>query len=256
MEKPKPPMTLIKEGQSRFATAVTDLQWKVDARPGLVVQTTEPGPPKTASFLVYGQPGIGKTTFANTFPNPLFIDIRGGITTIRASKRAYIQPQSRQELLGCLILDNVQAYDTIVLDTATEGLQLFVQAACVVGGRDMPTLAEWSMATEWFRRYIKDLLDLPKYIVVTAQERTDKDETTGKMFAGPDFTPRLMQQLPAWFDCVFHMRIHFDTKTGTKSRRLATVPDGLFPARDRLGGLDEYEVPDFGVIWQKISKRA
>ena len=37
--------------------------------------------PRPQKIIVYGPEGIGKTTFAASFPDPVFIDTEGALTT-------------------------------------------------------------------------------------------------------------------------------------------------------------------------------
>lgn len=73
---------------------------------------------RALKVVIYGSEGIGKTTFAAAFPEPLFIDTEGG--TAHMDVRRIDRPQSWDELLT--IVDEVAAAPnvckTLVLDTA------------------------------------------------------------------------------------------------------------------------------------------
>jgi len=224
-------------------------------RQALHISRTQAGPPKRLTMLVYGSPGSGKTTFAATFPKPLFIDIQGGLMSIRAQEVAYVQPATYDDLIQCVIPDNVSAYETVILDTATHTVQFIMDhVLTVIGKHDLPTLAEWAATVEYTKRLIIALLALPQHILVTAEERTDKDEDTGRILGGPDLPGSLPQRLSALFDCVFHLHLGFNAATSTKGRWLGTQPEGIFFARDRIGGLAAKEPPDFDIIWKKATK--
>ena len=69
-------------------------------------------------MLIAGYPGIGTSTLALSAPNPLHIDVDFGIDRIEPRyRKAYIQPQSYDEILGDLTPINLQNYDTLVFDT-------------------------------------------------------------------------------------------------------------------------------------------
>ena len=53
---------------------------------------------RALKVVVYGSEGIGKTTFAAAFPEPLFIDTEGG--TAHMDVRRIDRPQSWDELLS------------------------------------------------------------------------------------------------------------------------------------------------------------
>ena len=217
------------------------------------VLVTQPGPPTRVTALVYGVPGIGKTTFANTFPDPFFIDIAGGMSTIRRSKRPYVQPTSYAEVTLVINQGVPAGTKTLVWDTISGGVRAYLDDSIGKTGREFPTQAEWLMVVEWLKRSVRDILQFPGHVVVTAQERYVKDEDTGKVIMGPAVPPSLILELGALFDCVFHMRMAFDQKTGVQNRKLMTIPDGLYHAKDRFGGLEKFEEPNFDHLMKKWS---
>jgi len=221
----------------------------------LVVQHTEAGPPKRITMLVYGAPGCGKTTLASTFPKPFFIDVQGGLMSVRHKNVAYVRPESYEDLLQCLVPENLPAgCETTILDTATHTVMLIMNHVMRTAKHELATRLEWSATIEYTKRVVGALVSLPTHVVMTAEESIDKDEEIGKILGGPDLPPSLQQKLPALFDCVFHLRIGLNPKTQTKGRWLLTEPEGIFFARDRLGGLDRLEVPDFNHLWSKVTK--
>lgn len=80
--------------------------------------------------VIYGSEGIGKTTFAAAFPEPLFIDTEGG--TAHMDVRRIDRPQSWDELLT--IVEEVAAdpnvCKTLVLDTADWAETLCAEYIC------------------------------------------------------------------------------------------------------------------------------
>lgn len=76
--------------------------------------------------VIYGAEGIGKTTLAAAFPNPLFIDTEGG--TSHLDVRRIAKPQSWDEFIA--ILNEVAVTPglcgTIIIDTADWAEQLAV----------------------------------------------------------------------------------------------------------------------------------
>ena len=80
---------------------------------------------KKIRMLIAGYPGIGKSTLALSAPNPLHIDVDFGIDRIEPRyRKAYIQPQSYDEILGDLTPINLQNYDTLVFDTGGKLISL------------------------------------------------------------------------------------------------------------------------------------
>ena len=86
---------------------------------------------KAQKVVIYGPEGIGKTTFASQFPDPLFIDTEGGTNQLDVA-RIDPAPQSWNELLG--LIDAVKAErpcKTLVLDTADWAEMLCIEHICI-----------------------------------------------------------------------------------------------------------------------------
>lgn len=86
---------------------------------------------KAQKVVIYGPEGIGKTTFASQFPDPLFIDTEGGTNQLDVA-RIDPAPKSWNELLG--IIDAVKVERpcaTLVLDTADWAEMLCINHLCI-----------------------------------------------------------------------------------------------------------------------------
>lgn len=86
--------------------------------------------PRAQKVVIYGSEGVGKTTLAASFPNPLVIDTEGG--TSHMDVRRIEKPQSWEELIA--IVSEVAATPnickTLVIDTADWAEQLAVAHIC------------------------------------------------------------------------------------------------------------------------------
>ena len=92
-----------------------------------VTTGVQPAPVKT---VLYGPEGIGKSTFASHFPDPLFIDTEGGTKRLNVARLP--QPTS-----WAMLMDEVAEVrkgnvpcGTLVLDTADWAERLCIQAVC------------------------------------------------------------------------------------------------------------------------------
>ena len=85
---------------------------------------------KPIKAVIYGPEGIGKTTFASHFPDPLFIDVEGSTTRMDVARTD--TPSSLAMLLGLLseIRDSNPGCKTVVIDTADWAERLCVAAVC------------------------------------------------------------------------------------------------------------------------------
>lgn len=86
--------------------------------------------PKPLKVVVYGPEGIGKSTFASLFPDPLFIDTEG--STARMDVARTETPTSLAMLTQLLteIRDNPPGCKTLIIDTIDWAERLCIQAVC------------------------------------------------------------------------------------------------------------------------------
>jgi len=91
-----------------------------------LIRSTTPAPPK---MIVYGQPGVGKTTFAAS-ANAILIDCENGAGAVRGLTRTpYLQswPQMRQWLVELADLDKADAPQAVAVDTIDWMIQRIVE---------------------------------------------------------------------------------------------------------------------------------
>ncbi|KMO86084.1 hypothetical protein AB840_10125 [Megasphaera cerevisiae DSM 20462] len=83
---------------------------------------------KAVKVVLYAPEGFGKSTFANHFPKPIFIDVEGGTNQINCDRT------EKPETFGAVINDIKDAtnsdYKTIVLDTIDWTEQLSLEQIC------------------------------------------------------------------------------------------------------------------------------
>lgn len=70
------------------------------------------------SMLIYGPPGVGKTTLSASAPNPLLIDLDQGIQRVKAQHQpACSRVENYEQLLEDLMSEDVKEFETIIIDT-------------------------------------------------------------------------------------------------------------------------------------------
>ena len=81
--------------------------------------------------VVYGPEGIGKSTFASHFPDPLFLDIEDSTSQLDVKR---IQGINSWEMLLSLIsqINRERPCKTVVVDTADWAEKLCIQHVCAV----------------------------------------------------------------------------------------------------------------------------
>ena len=73
--------------------------------------------PSAIRLVAYGAEGIGKSTFASQFPDPLFIDTEGGTKQLDVAR--FPQPETWSEILAMIdaVIDEPDVCRTLVIDT-------------------------------------------------------------------------------------------------------------------------------------------
>jgi len=155
----------------------------------MIRKPTEAMPSKRYRVLVYGIPGLGKSTLALSAPKPLWVDTDRGLDRVDPTHRTpYIQPTSYQEILDDLKPENpdLAVFETIVLDTG--GALFDFMSDWIIkrnpkAGKSNGALslqgfgevaAEFKRLTEYVARV------LSKHLVITFHAREDKDGDTAK----------------------------------------------------------------------------
>ena len=102
--------------------------------------TTKPKP-QPPRILLYGVPGIGKTTMGAAFPKPLLIPLEDGADNLTADRTD--QPTSWAEY--CTMLDDLLAgeygYQTLVIDSLSALQEMLFAHVCTSHGTDSIELA-------------------------------------------------------------------------------------------------------------------
>lgn len=169
-----------------------------------------------ANILVYGEPGVGKTVFASTAPRPiLWLEAEGGTLSIGDKKGIDIARVSSLETYREALLfleSNPGKYKTVVIDSFSEtqaavlkSIMKNVTAADSTRDEFMPQFGEWGRLTGIMREIARAYRDLPMNVVITALQREDKDEMTGRVKIRPRLSPTLADELPAFMDAVGYL---------------------------------------------------
>lgn len=212
--------------------------------------------------VLYGPEGIGKSTFAAQFPQPVFIDTEGG--TKRLDVARLPQPTS-----WAMLLDEVAEVTkgnvpcgTLVLDTADWAERLCAQAVCarakVKGIEDFGYGKGYTYVKEEFGRLLdslSDLIDAGMNVVLTAHSIIRKFELPEETGAYDRYELKLGQKAgnqcaalaKEWADMVLfvnYKEIVITTKDNKKKvsggkRVMYTAHNPCWDAKNRHGLAEE-----------------
>ena len=221
---------------------------------------------RALKVVIYGSEGIGKTTFASAFPEPLFIDTEGG--TSHMDIRRIDRPKSWSELLSIIgeVAATPDVCKTLVLDTADWAEQLCVSHVCekykqssIEGfgyGKGYTYLAEE------FSRLLSALdkvIDSGKNVAITAHAKMRKFEQPDEQGAYDRWEMKLSKQvsplLKEWCDMLLFLNYRtyvITTDTNIKKaqggkRVIYTAHHPCWDAKNRHGLPEEMSM-DFDNI--------
>jgi len=208
-------------------------------------------------MLVYGVGGVGKTTFATTFPKPLLLDFENGakyfkqrgidVDVVRMQK--WFTSEDKKELAK--LMEN---YDTIIFDPIGEMMEKLINSDEVKGSKYRQsdgglTMAGWGKVKENARAVLKWARDLDKNVVLVAHVDEKADEET--LVKRPLIATKISDEIVAMVDIVGYLDII--TVEGEEKRALRVNPaDKKYIAKDRTGALAAYVKPEYKYIHDQI----
>jgi phage nucleotide-binding protein len=169
--------------------------------------------------LIYASPGVGKTTFAASAPSPLLIDVERGARTLVGRNVDVLEYVSIEQVEATIkyLKDGNNAFDkyeTIVFDSLSEMQRRLLDQQLGKLGAEAKTpiyKADWQTYgenTQRLRSLMSSFRDIDKNLIVTAQMKEEKDDSTGIMVTRPDLTPKLSATVSGLFDIVAYMKIN------------------------------------------------
>ncbi len=215
---------------------------------------------------IYGSEGIGKTTFAAAFPDPLFIDTEGGTAHMDVSRIDNIQ--SWEELLAVVreVASEPEVCKTLVIDTADWAEQLCVKHICEKYKQNslegFGYGRGYTYLSEEFGRLLSALntvIASGKHVVITAHAKMRKFEQPDEQGAYDRWEMKLSKQVAPlvkeWCDMLLFLNYKtyvVTTESNSKKaqggkRVMYTSHHPCWDAKNRHDLPDELDL-DFGSI--------
>ena len=145
---------------------------------------------KAQRVIIYGTEGIGKSTLASQFPNPLFIDTEGSTSNMDVARMD--KPTSWTMLMNqiAFVKANPTVCDTLIVDTIDWAEALAIESVCSLHGKkgveDFGYGNGYTYVREEFGRFLnklQEIVDLGIHVVLTAHAQIRKFEQPDEMGA-------------------------------------------------------------------------
>lgn len=212
--------------------------------------------------LVYGIPGIGKTTLALSAPKPIIVNLEDGAKRIDIAKTPLIA--NWHELLAALNHIYTQTdYETVVIDTVSALEKILVEKTIAEDQKKRATLADWGYGTGYevlaanfslFMQQInkarpeKNILFIGHEKIERYEDPTNEGYDRYSVQAHKKIAPVLVSNLDA---VLFAQNENFTRKTGNNDKTiglgtgrkvLRTVERPAYVAKNRFGLPEELEI--------------
>lgn len=160
-------------------------------------------------LFLFGPGGAGKTVFAATAPKPFFIDCENSTEALldwpellAESKIIHMDRWTEAGVDGLMkgLRDTNHDWadrETIVVDTGDALQRVNLEFILANSGRDkfLPMEHDYKKSGEMLRRFILDIRNLPKHVIVLAHSEETIVKETGQRIMRTGVTPKLAKTL-------------------------------------------------------------
>ena len=173
---------------------------------------------KAKKVVLYGPEGVGKSSFASQFPNPIFIDTEGSTTELDVNRLP--RPSSWTMLLQQVDWVKNESYKTLIIDTIDWAEMLGVQSVCATHNKSGIESFGYGQGYIYvaeeigkFLNKLSDLIEIGINVVLTAHSQIVKFEQPDEMGAYDRYQLKLGQKsgsrtaalVKEWADMVLFM---------------------------------------------------
>lgn len=216
-----------------------------------VVQAGQEDETLAARVCIMGDPGVGKTRLAGTFPHPFFIDCENGAGSAvpDGPNRLVIPmgPTMVKDVTGALKSLNKQKPDaegyityrdmkigTVIVDSA-DAIQQAAKVFSILKGRTKMERGDWGTLLEIMTPVLLEWQALPVNGIIIAHTKRRAGESKRPGELGFSVQGALKDQMPRWFSIIMHIMTGVDGK-----RYVVTQP--MVHKNSRIQAKDRHNV--------------
>lgn len=217
-----------------------------------ITKSDDPQAKPSIIMLVYGNGGVGKSTFASTAPKPLLVDCENGSKYfgLRGIKMDIAHISTWSDMQGIFDVAKSGEYETIVIDPIgelMEKLKNFMVAKAdrkLVQSDGSPSMAGWGWLKDTMRSTLKIIRDSGVNLLIVAH--VDEKDVEGTLVKRPKIMTKISEELIAFVDVVGYMQAV--TIEGETKRLIRVQPSETYEAKDRTEQLGAMVPPNFSEI--------
>jgi hypothetical protein len=234
------------------------------------IWTPEAAGEKGFKVLLYGASGSGKTYMAGTFPDPIFLDIEGGMRTVLGMGKKILRypkdpktdvtdlAQVREFYKRVRELKPGEApFKTIVIDSMNE-LQVLILKNLLTKFdanrqyEDQPTMSDYGKLARDMQSIVRIFIQLPFHVIFTAisTEREYPEDQVSPQFIGKKTGPDIQRMMDEIGYCHVVQR-----KEGPIEHVVGFESTPGYVAKDRTGKLGSVIPNTFQAMSEKVSKK-
>lgn len=225
--------------------------------------------PKRIRLLVAGPPGSGKTLFASTAPNVLYVNAEGGMMSVVDRQPHVLDLRNSGQLMELrMALDqepDVQEkiigtpVDTVVLDTIDEIARILVRERLESTKKDVLAIQDWGWLGDQLRGIVRGFRNLDINLIINVHLKTSEDSESGRTIVSPAIQGAMGDEIPGYVDLAVKLVARSMTKMvdgqGIREvvRYFQTYPDIQHPwIKDRSGKLPLEFPVNFSDDWKRL----
>lgn len=212
-------------------------------------------------IVIYGPEGIGKSTFASKFPDPLFIDTEGGTSNLDVRRIKCSKSWDELLLIVKEIIKNPTICKTLILDTADWSETMCINAVTEKYRKnnieDFGYGKGYTYLLDEYTRLLSlfdELIEVGINVVITAHAKPRKFELPEEQGAFDRYEMKLTRQvapvIKEWCDALFFVNYKIyvvTTENNTKKaqggkRVLYTTHNPTYDAKNRFDLPEELEL--------------
>lgn len=218
-----------------------------------ITKTTDKQVKPKIMMIVYGNGGVGKTTFSSTAPKPLLVDCENGAKYfgLRGISIDVANINEWSDMKGLIEVAQGGEYETIIIDPVGELMEKLKRFMVMKGDKKLvmndgsPTMAGWGWLKDTMRTTLKVLRDSGCHILIVAHVSEKDDE--GKILKRPMLMTKLSDEIINMVDVVGYMEV-VTTEEGEKRVIRVDSASDKYLAKDRTGQLGKIIPPNFKEI--------